>query len=43
PSAMALRQIAKKALQWPIPQTMEGHLEFFIERLINYSTQESRL
>jgi flagellar biosynthesis protein FlhG len=43
PSAMALRQIAKKALQWPIPKTMEGHLEFFIERLVNYSTQDSRL
>ncbi len=43
PSALAFRQIAKKALQWPIPKTMEGHLEFFIERLINYSTQENRL
>lgn len=43
PSALALRQIAKKALQWPIPKTMEGHLEFFIERLINYSTQDNRL
>ncbi len=42
PSALAFRQIAKKALQWPIPKTMEGHLEFFIERLINYSTQENR-
>lgn len=43
PSALAFRQIAKKALQWPIPKTMEGHLEFFIERLINYSTQVNRL
>jgi flagellar biosynthesis protein FlhG len=43
PSALAFRQIAKKALQWPIPKTMEGHLEFFIERLINYSTQDNRL
>ena len=42
PSALAFRQIAKKALQWPIPKNMEGHLEFFIERLINYSTQDSR-
>jgi flagellar biosynthesis protein FlhG len=43
PSALAFRQIAKKALQWPVPKTMEGHLEFFIERLINYSTQETCL
>jgi flagellar biosynthesis protein FlhG len=43
PSALALRQIAKKALQWPTPKNMEGHLEFFIERLINYSAQENRL
>ncbi|MFT4607460.1 MAG: flagellar biosynthesis protein FlhG [Chitinophagales bacterium] len=43
PSAVAFRQIAKKAMQWPIPKNMEGHLEFFIERLINYSTQENRL
>jgi flagellar biosynthesis protein FlhG len=42
PSALAFRQIAKKALQWPTPKTMEGHLEFFIERLINYSTQGNR-
>ncbi|MDH5354508.1 MAG: MinD/ParA family protein [Gammaproteobacteria bacterium] len=43
PSAMAFRQIAKKAQQWPVPKHMEGHLEFFIERLVDYSSQESRL
>ena len=43
PAAMAFRQIAKKTRQWPVPKTMEGHLEFFIERLINYSTAETRL
>ena len=43
PASMAFRQIAKKTLQWPVPKTMEGHLEFFIERLINYSTAEKRL
>jgi len=43
PSSMAFRQIARKTQQWPVPRTMEGHLEFFIERLVNYSSQENRL
>ncbi len=43
PSAMAFRQIAKKTQQWPVPTTVEGHLEFFIERLVNYSAGEDRL
>lgn len=43
PSAMAFRQIAKKAQQWPVPKNMEGHLEFFIERLVKFSSQESIL
>jgi flagellar biosynthesis protein FlhG len=42
-SATAFKQIAKKTLQWPTPKSMEGHLEFFIERLVNYSGQEDRL
>jgi flagellar biosynthesis protein FlhG len=37
PSAMAFRKIAQKTQSWPVPKTMEGHLEFFIERLMNYS------
>jgi flagellar biosynthesis protein FlhG len=43
PSALAFKQIAKKTQQWPTPSNMEGHLEFFIERLVNYSSQEDRL
>ena len=39
PSAMAFRKISQKAQGWPAPKTMEGHLEFFIERLISYSGQ----
>ncbi len=37
PASMALRKIAQKTQNWPVPKTMEGHLEFFIERLIDYS------
>ena len=43
PSALAFKQLAKKTLQWPTPTSMEGHLEFFIERLVSYSAQEERL
>lgn len=39
PASMAFRQIAKKAQKWAIPKTIEGHLEFFIERLINYNNE----
>jgi flagellar biosynthesis protein FlhG len=42
-SASAFKQIAKKTQQWPAPSDMEGHLEFFIERLVNFSAQEDRL
>jgi len=43
PSATAFKQIAKKTQQWPAPSSVEGHLEFFIERLVNFSAQEDRL
>jgi len=33
-SAMAFRILAKKADSWPIPRNAGGHLEFFVERLI---------
>jgi flagellar biosynthesis protein FlhG len=43
PSAQAFKQIAKKTQQWPTPSDMEGHLEFFIERLVSFNAQEDRL
>lgn len=43
PAAMAFRKIAQKTQTWPIPKVMEGHLEFFIERLINYSAPAEEL
>ncbi len=43
PSSNAFKQIAKKTRQWPLPQSMEGHLEFFIERLVDYRAEEDRL
>ena len=42
-STNAFKQIARKTQQWPAHANVEGHLEFFIERLVNYSAQEERL
>jgi flagellar biosynthesis protein FlhG len=39
PSSMAFQKLAQKVKSWPVPTTMEGHLEFFIERLVNFSSQ----
>ncbi|MBL7001061.1 MAG: MinD/ParA family protein [Gammaproteobacteria bacterium] len=39
PSAMAFQKLAQKVMTWPVPKTMEGHLEFFIERLVNFRAQ----
>ncbi len=34
PSARAFTHMAHKAGQWPLPESARGHLEFFVERLI---------
>ena len=33
-AALAFKNLAKKTEAWPIPRTAGGHLEFFVERLI---------
>jgi flagellar biosynthesis protein FlhG len=33
-ASMAYKTLAEKATKWPIPTTAGGHLEFFVERLI---------
>ena len=43
PASNAFKQIARKAMNWPTPNSMEGHLEFFIERLVNFNAGEGRL
>lgn len=35
PASLAVTQLAKQALSWPIPAQPGGHLEFFIEQLVN--------
>ncbi|MFT6778097.1 MAG: flagellar biosynthesis protein FlhG [Paraglaciecola sp.] len=34
PAAIAIRRLAKKAIEWPIPNQPGGHLEFFLEQLV---------
>ena len=35
PAAVAFRGLASKTVKWPIPHQPSGHLEFFIEQLVN--------
>lgn len=37
-AAVSYKQIAEKTIRWPIPKTANGHLEFFVERLIQGNT-----
>lgn len=38
-SAQAFKNLAKKADNWPVTEGVNGGLQFFVERLIQYSTQ----
>ncbi|WP_370977986.1 MinD/ParA family protein [Agaribacterium sp. ZY112] len=40
-AASALRDIAQKVDQWPLPHGPSGHLEFFIERLLKSANAQS--
>ena len=35
PASLAFRALANKAMGWPTPHQPGGHLEFFIESLLN--------
>ena len=35
PAAIAIRKLAKQAIDWPIPRQPGGHLEFFLEQLVS--------
>lgn len=34
PAAMAYKRLAQKVMQWPVARTPRGHLEFFVENLL---------
>ena len=38
-AAQTFKNLAKKADNWPVPDGVGGHLQFFVERLIQFSTQ----
>jgi len=40
-SAVAFKTLAEKTKRWPIPQAAGGHLEFFVERLIQTYTKKA--
>ncbi|MCF6337819.1 MAG: MinD/ParA family protein, partial [Gammaproteobacteria bacterium] len=40
-SALAFKKLASKADSWPVPANAGGQLEFFVERLIMASQQET--
>jgi MinD-like ATPase involved in chromosome partitioning or flagellar assembly len=35
PFALSLRKLARRTLEWPQPEQAGGHVEFFVERLID--------
>lgn len=39
PSARALRELAKQVQTWPLPAKAQGHLVFFVERLLALNTR----
>lgn len=39
-AAQAFKNLARKADNWPVASTAGGHLEFFVERLIQYSVAQ---
>ncbi|HKJ07976.1 MAG TPA: MinD/ParA family protein [Gammaproteobacteria bacterium] len=42
-AAMAFKNLAQKADKWPVPTGAGGHLEFFVERLIQSSCGEMEM
>ncbi|KRT58926.1 MinD/ParA family ATP-binding protein, partial [endosymbiont of Ridgeia piscesae] len=38
-AAQAFKNLAKKADTWPLPTGVSGDLQFFVERLIQFSSQ----
>ena len=38
-SAQAFKNLAKKVDNWPVPDGASGHLQFFVERLVQFASQ----
>ena len=39
-ASLAFKQLAEKVDLWPLPSTPRGHLEFFVERLVQGATEQ---
>ena len=42
-SAMAIKALARRVMDWPRPEHASGHLEFFVERLVNYDNVKTEV
>jgi len=42
-ASQAFKNLAKKADSWPVPVGVSGHLQFFVERLIQYSNHNGEM
>ncbi len=40
PSAQAITRLAKAIDKWPVPELASGNMEFFIERVVGYPSEE---
>ena len=40
PAAMAVKKLARRIMEWPRPVRASGHVEFFVERLIDNENME---
>lgn len=43
PASLAFRALASRAVGWPVPDQAGGHLEFFIENLLEYGQRRSEI
>jgi flagellar biosynthesis protein FlhG len=39
-AAIAMKSLARKVDEWPLPHNPKGHLEFFVERLLQSASAE---
>jgi flagellar biosynthesis protein FlhG len=42
-SAQIFKNLAKKADNWPVPDGASGHLQFFVERLVQFSSRNGEM
>lgn len=42
PASLAIKALAKKALDWPLPAQAGGHMEFFLEQLITSADNNTK-